>query len=229
MGSSEKDGVEAVVDAINEAGENFRILAEGAEEPETLLETLEAPWSEYVKSHEPWERAFVIWYDETPARIATNFRDQWSATPTPSQGIVERANVYAELTRGRLGLMPGLTYEPAGEETTGIKLELHPVEGREDLFRAVAADRSPIPEIKFQVWDFGVDQPAIDAHRHFNRGDAVRVLETGEEGQVRTINGRSLTVTLPNQDDGDFATFRPDDLEQIETGENEEDESFNNE
>lgn len=218
MSSSEKDGIEAVVDAINEAGEDFRILAEGTEEPETLLDTLEAPWSEYIKNHDPWERAFVIWFEEAPAQIATNFRDQWSVTPNPSQGVVQRANIYAELARGSRGLLPGLTYEPAGEEDVGIKLELHPVEGREDLFHTVAADGSPVPEIKFQVWDFGVEQPAIDAHRHFDRGDTVRVLETDEEGQVRSTNGRSLTVTLPEQDD-DFSTFRPDDLERVETAE----------
>jgi hypothetical protein len=210
-----------VVDAINEAGEDFRILAEGTDDPEALLDDLDAPWSDYIKSHEPWKRAFVIWFEGTPARIATNFRDQWSATPNPSQGVVERAYVYGELAGGSRGLLPGLTYEPAGEEEVGIELELHPVEGREDLFHTVAADGSPVPEIEFQVWDIGVEQPAIDAHRHFDRGDTVRVLETGEEGEVRSTNGRSLTVTLPEQDD-DFPTFRPDELEQVETDESED-------
>lgn len=210
-----------VVDAINEAGEDFRILAEGTDDPEALLDDLDAPWSDYIKNHEPWERAFIIWFEGTPARIMTNFRDQWSATPSPSQGVVQRVNVYGELAGGSRGLLPALTYEPAGEESLGIELELHPVEDREDLFHTVAADGSPVPEISFQVWDFGVEQPAIDAHRHFDRGDTVRVLETDEEGQVRSTNGRSLTVTLPERDD-DFATFRPDELEQVETDDSED-------
>jgi len=210
-----------VVNAVNEAGEDFRILAEGTDDSEALLDDLDAPWSDYIKNHEPWERAFVIWFEGTPARIMTNFRDQWSATPSPSQGVVQRANVYGELAGGSRGLLPGLTYEPAGEESVGIELELHPVKGREDLFHTVAADGSPVPEIGFQVWDFGVEQPAIDAHRHFDRGDTVRVLETDEEGQVRSTNGRTLTVILPERDN-DFPTFRPDELERVETNKNED-------
>lgn len=100
MDSATEDGIQTVIDAINEAGEDFRILAQGTDTPEALLETLEPPWSKYIKEHDPWSRAFVIWIGGEPARIATNFRDQWSVTPTPSDGIVERANVYAELTKG---------------------------------------------------------------------------------------------------------------------------------
>lgn len=221
MDSTTEDGIQTVINAINEAGEDFRILAQGTDTPEALLETVEPPWSEYIKEHDPWSRAFVIWFEGEPARIATNMRDQWSVTPNPSEGIVERANVYAELAKGSRGLTPGLTYEPAGEETTGIKLDLHPVKGREDLFHTVAADGSPIPEIKFQVWDFDIEQPAIDAHRHFDRGENVRVLETGEEGRVQGTNGRTVTLDLPGRDE-DFPAFYPNELEQVEDGEDEE-------
>jgi hypothetical protein len=224
MDSTAEDGIQTVVSAINEAGEDFRILAQGTNTPEELLGTLEPPWSEYIREHEPWNRAFVIWYDGEPARVATNVRDQWSVTPAPSNGIVDRANVYAELGKGERGLVPGLTYEPAGEESVGIRLELHPVEGREDLFRTVATDGSPIPDIKFQVWDFEIDQPAIDAYRHFDRGDGVRVLETGEEGEVRGTNGRTVTLDLPSRDE-DFPAFYPDELEQVKETEDETEET----
>lgn len=217
MDSAKRDvegGIQTVVDAINEAGEDFRILAQGTETPETLIETIEPPWTQYIKDHDPWSRAFVIWFEGSPAPIATNFRDQWSATPEPSEGIVARPNIYAELTKGGRGLAPGLTYEPAGEETTAIRLELHPVEGREDLFHTVAKDESPIPEIKFQIWDFDVEQPAIDAYRYFDRNDTVRVTETGEEGRVRGTKGRTVTLELPDRDE-DFSSFRPSELEQV--------------
>lgn len=95
------------------------------------------------------------------------------------------------------------------------------MEGREDLFRTVAADGSPIPEIIFQVWDIGIDQPAIDAYRHFNRGDSVRVIDTGEEGRVRSTNGRTVTLDLPEREE-DFSGFFPEDLEQIEDEEEDE-------
>jgi hypothetical protein len=220
MDSTTEDGIQTIINAINEAGGHFRVLAQGTDTPEALLETLEPPWSQYIREHEPWNRAFVIWFDGEPAQVATNFRDQWSVTPTPSDGIVERANVYAELGKGNRGLVPGLTYEPAEEESVNIRLELHPVKGREDLFRTVAANGSPIPDIRFQVWDFKIDQPAIDAYRHFNRGDEVRVLETGEEGEVRGTNGRTVTLNLSSRDE-DFPTFHPDELEKVEETEDE--------
>lgn len=221
MDSTTEDGIQTVINAINEAGEDFRILAQGTDTPEALLETVEPPWSEYIKEHEPWCRAFIIWFEGSPAQIATNFRDQWSVTPEPSEGVVARPNIYAELTKGERGLTPGLTYEPAGEEAVAIGLELHPIEGREDLFHTVAKDGSPVPEIKFQVWDFDVEQPSIDAFRYFDRNDTVRVIETGEEGRVRGTNGRTVTLDLPARDE-DFSSFRPSELEQVDQEEQDE-------
>lgn len=210
--STADDSSHPVINAINEAGEDFRVLAQGTDTPEALLEMAEPPWSQYIKKHEPWERAFVIWFEGEPAQIETNFRDQWSVTPSPTDGVIKRANVYAEFGSGELGLLPGLTYEPAGEETVAIELELHPVRGREDLFHTVATEKEPIPEIKLQTWDFEVGQPAIDAHRQFNREDPVRVLETGEEGWVRGTNGRIVTLRLPERDEN-FSSFSPSEIE----------------
>lgn len=212
-----KNLIQGIVNSINKAGEDFRILSHGTNNPEELLDTIEPPWDDYIKKHDPWKRAFVIWIDGIPTRIATNLVDQWSATPEPNKGIVERINIYAELAKGSRGLIPGLTYEPAGEETTAIELELHPVEGREDLFRTVAKDKSPVPEIKLQVWDFETEQPAIDAHRHFDKGDTVRVIETEEEGTVRGTNGRIVTLDLPTRDDN-FPSFAPSELELVPAG-----------
>jgi hypothetical protein len=198
--------IQDFVDAVNEVGEHFRVLSYGPGDDEKLVEA--TPYRDYIRTHEPWDRAFVVWVNDWPAYLSTNYRGRWSVTPTPDQGLAERANVYCELAGDR-PLCPKLIYEPAGEKVMHIPLEPHPVPGRDDRFRMVATDKTPVPEIILQIWDLDVnDKPAVDAPRYFQRGDHVRVVDTGEEGVVKSVNGRDVVLDLPNRDE-DFPSFRP--------------------
>lgn len=205
-----------VVDGINAQGEAYRILDQGAEDPEELREALEGPPTDYVKEHDPWDRKFVIWYDGEPARLATNFFDQWCVTPRPREGLAERPNIYAKLVGGNRNIAPGLTYEPAGEKTTAIDLELFPVEGRDDLFHAIPDEAIPVPDITLQVWDIGREEPAIDTARHYEEGELMRVIESGREGTVHGFAGPEVSLEFRSEDEYDLGMYELDEIERID-------------
>lgn len=209
-----ESAIEEFVEAVNQVGEEFRILSQYVDEPSEVHDRANPPYNEYIKTHDPWDRSFVIWWAGKPATIAQNFFDQWSVTSEPEEGVIERPNVYAKLVGGERGLVPKLSFEPAGEETTAHDLSLQPLAHREDLFRAVSDAKTPIPDVELQVWDHCLDQPAVDAYRYFSRGDDVRIIDSGKVGKVLSVGGRHVTVDIDGENG--YTNVLPSEVESVE-------------
>ncbi len=210
------EGIPAVVDAINDAAEDFRILSHGPEDAQDLHEDLDTPYQEYIHTHDPWDRAFVIWWDQAPLRVVAEYRDMFVATPSPEKRCDERASIYANKGGGERGLIPGLQYERADETTASVYLRPQPVEGEEHLFRLVSKQNEPVPSLTIQTWDFGVEEPAIDAERHFERGEQVQVTETGVVGTVESIIGRTVAIDSDRTEEYELEQYRPSELESVD-------------
>lgn len=208
--------LQALVDSFNEEAEYFRLLDHGpVEDGGKLLESLDAPFREYVHVHEPWDRAFVVWWEDEPARIECEFLDLFTVTPSMNKPSVDRQNLYAEKSAGERGLVPRCRYEREGEETAELTLEPYPVEGADHLFTLIPDEAVPVPEITLQTWDLETDQPAIDAERYFDRQDRVRVTESGVTGTVEGVGGRTVSIDLDHVDEYTLERYRPDALECI--------------
>lgn len=207
--------IQGLVDAVNHVGEQFRILANGPVEPE-LVGGLNAPYQDYVHTHEPWDRSFVIWWDRSPARVVSEALDMFITTPAPNQTAEERPNVYAEKSGGMRGLIPSFLYERRGDTSASVKLTPQPIEGDDHLFRLVSENNEPVPDLILQTWDHGVEQPAIDAERHFERNDRVQISETGEEGTVESVIGRTVAINLDRTEEYDLKQYRPSEVEAVD-------------
>ncbi|ERJ07484.1 hypothetical protein HLRTI_000527 [Halorhabdus tiamatea SARL4B] len=197
-------------------GEDFRLLSHGPADETDLLEDLSAPYREFIHIHDPWDRAFVIWWDQMPARIVAEYRDMFVVTPSPEKPPGERPSIYAKKAGGKRGLVPRCQYERADDSEASVDLRPHPVEGQEHMFRLVSKNSEPVPNLAIQTWDFGVEQPAIDAERHFTRGDQVRIADAEEVGTVESVIGRTAAVNLDRIEGYELEQYRPSDLELVD-------------